>query len=73
MHEFHPTITQKMINRNFFSVGVTNPQKFFLTDATSTEIKVCLETFYLCCWNLQKFSLHTDMADYLRMKHMYFM
>ena len=39
MYEFHPTITQKFFNRNFFSVCVINSQKLFLTDATSTESK----------------------------------
>jgi len=74
MYEFHPTITQKIFNRNFFSVCVINPKKLFLTDATSTESKSLFwKLFYLCCWTLQKFSLCIDMADYLRLKHMYFM
>jgi hypothetical protein len=74
MCEFHPTITQKIINRNFVSVYVINPQKLFPTDVTSTESKSLFwKLFYLCCWTLHKFSLHTDMADYLRLKHVYFM
>lgn len=39
MDEFHPTITQKLFNRNFDSVYVINPQKFFPIAATSTESK----------------------------------
>jgi len=73
MNEFHPTIMQKINNRNFFSVCVFNPQKLFPTDTTSTEsVSLFWKLFCLHCWTLQKFSLHTDMADYLRLKHMYF-
>jgi hypothetical protein len=39
MYEFHPTIIQKIFNRNFFIVYVIRPQKLFLTDATSAESK----------------------------------
>jgi hypothetical protein len=74
MDEFHPTITQKLFDRNFGSVYVINPQTYFLINATSTETKsLFLELSYLCCWNLQKFSLHINMADYMRLKYMYFM
>ena len=45
MYEFHPTITQQIMNRNFFSVCVINPQKLFLTDGTSTESKSLFGNF----------------------------
>jgi hypothetical protein len=70
MYEFHPSIMQKIFNKNFLNICVINPQKLFLTGATSTESRSMFwKLSYLCCWTLWKFSLHTNVADYLRLKH----
>jgi hypothetical protein len=67
MYEFHPNIMQKKLSTGIFLVSVWLTHKnYFQLMLHQQKVKVSLERFYSCCWTLQKFSLHTDTADYLR-------